>query len=369
MPVVQPGSKILVSGANGFIAIWVVRTLLEQGYAVRGAVRSTEKGKHLKKYFESYGDKVEWVVVEDITKDGAFDEAVKDVDAIEHMASPVSTPSDDPDDYIKPAVHGTVGILQSALKAGTNVKRIVLTSSVAAIVSSVTTPPQTVDESNWGDEYVRTVKELGNKSPWVVKYRASKTLAERSAWEFYNSHKAEISWDLVALNPPFVLGPPLQEVDSPAHLNLSVASFFNMVFKEQPDEALQNSYGYIHVKDIAAAHVLALSNEAAAGERMIISSGQITYQETRSSCFRFGTRKFPADYMIGNLIYSLYPNYYTSGVLPRGTPDLDKTLTYIYKNDKGKKILELEYKNLTEIVADILADFKSRGWLEKRYEG
>lgn len=65
---VQPGAKVLVSGANGFIAIWVVHALLEKGYSVRGTVRTAEKGEHLKKLFEKYGDKHEVVVVEDITK-------------------------------------------------------------------------------------------------------------------------------------------------------------------------------------------------------------------------------------------------------------------------------------------------------------
>ncbi len=70
MPAIQAKSaaKVLVSGANGYIAIWVVRTLLERGYSVRGTVRSTEKGKHLLEIFKGYGDKLEAVVVEDITK-------------------------------------------------------------------------------------------------------------------------------------------------------------------------------------------------------------------------------------------------------------------------------------------------------------
>ena len=68
MPVVAPGSKILVSGANGFIAVWLVRFLLEQGFAVRGTVRSKEKATFLVDMFKSYGDKFELVVVEDITK-------------------------------------------------------------------------------------------------------------------------------------------------------------------------------------------------------------------------------------------------------------------------------------------------------------
>ncbi len=67
MPAVNSG-KILVSGANGYIAVWVVKKLLEQGYSVRGTVRSESKGTHLKEIFKEYGDKLEIVVVEDITK-------------------------------------------------------------------------------------------------------------------------------------------------------------------------------------------------------------------------------------------------------------------------------------------------------------
>ena len=70
MPAVEhsASTKVLVSGANGYIAMWVVQTLLEQGYTVRGAIRSVEKGKRLREYFHPYGNKVEWVVVEDIMK-------------------------------------------------------------------------------------------------------------------------------------------------------------------------------------------------------------------------------------------------------------------------------------------------------------
>lgn len=70
MPTLEPniGSRVLVTGCNGFIGTWVVRILLEQGYRVLGAIRSLEKGKKLREYFASYGDKVEWIVVEDITK-------------------------------------------------------------------------------------------------------------------------------------------------------------------------------------------------------------------------------------------------------------------------------------------------------------
>lgn len=107
MPTISKGDKILVSGANGYIAVWIVRILLERGYSVRGTVRGTSKGEYLKNYFTAlgYGDKFEYVIVEDIAKvrrypwvgvrgilievqEGAFDEAVKGVDGIAHAASP-----------------------------------------------------------------------------------------------------------------------------------------------------------------------------------------------------------------------------------------------------------------------------------------
>ena len=73
MPTIQPGGtasdiRVLVTGANGFVAAWLVRTLLERGYSVRGAVRSADKGKYLLEMFKEYGEKFEVVVVEDITK-------------------------------------------------------------------------------------------------------------------------------------------------------------------------------------------------------------------------------------------------------------------------------------------------------------
>jgi nucleoside-diphosphate-sugar epimerase len=120
MPAVKPGSKVLVTGANGYIAVWVVRNLLERGYFVRGTVRSEAKAEYLKQLFEDkYADKYEFVIVDDITKvrcrsrrsvranasligplavqEGAFDAAVRGVDAVEHTASPFNTHFEDPD--------------------------------------------------------------------------------------------------------------------------------------------------------------------------------------------------------------------------------------------------------------------------------
>jgi nucleoside-diphosphate-sugar epimerase len=97
MVAVSAPAKVLVTGANGYLATWVTKKYLEAGYSVRGTVRSLSKSAFLNDKFAQYGDRFELVVVEDITKDGAFDEAVKGVDAIAHTASPFHYKSTNPD--------------------------------------------------------------------------------------------------------------------------------------------------------------------------------------------------------------------------------------------------------------------------------
>ena len=97
MVAVSSPAKVLVTGANGYLAVWIVKKFLEAGYFVRGTVRSLSKSAFLKEQFAEYGERFELVAVEDITKDGAFDEAVKGVDAIAHTASPFHFNAIDPD--------------------------------------------------------------------------------------------------------------------------------------------------------------------------------------------------------------------------------------------------------------------------------
>ena len=85
MPVVAAPARVLVSGVNGYLGIWVAEAYLSEGYTVRGTVRSVERAEqHLRKTFAQYGDKFELVEVEDITAPGAFDDAVKGIDVVAH---------------------------------------------------------------------------------------------------------------------------------------------------------------------------------------------------------------------------------------------------------------------------------------------
>ncbi|KAJ7351307.1 D-lactaldehyde dehydrogenase [Mycena albidolilacea] len=334
MPAITSG-KVLVSGANGYIAVWVVRTLLEHGFSVRGAVRSADKGKHLTQLFAPYGEKFEIVVVPDITVEGAFDEAVKGVDAIEHTASPFHFQADDPAELLEPAIKGTVGILESARKYGTSVKRVVVTSSCAAVLN-ISTTPQLLSELDWNDQAVQEVEEKGREASAGAKYRTSKTLAERAAWDFVKKHKGEIGWDVSVMNPPLVVGPVIHAVSSPDALNTSARMMYEAFTKPG---ASAGGGCWIDVRDLALAHVRALEKEEAGGERIIITAGAFSWQDWLDAA--------PP-----------------SSKYLKGTPGAGKDAVHLlrYKNEKSIRILGLEYRSMEDTAAAAIKDYEERGW-------
>src|SRR5689334_19680082 len=130
---------ILLTGANSFIGGWIVKYLIEKGYNVRGTVRSAEKESQvLEGISNEYKTKISFAYISDITTD-SFDEAVKDVDGIIHVASPFHFKVKDPEkDLLLPAINGTRNVLQAAHKYNQNndnkIKRVVITSSLASVV-------------------------------------------------------------------------------------------------------------------------------------------------------------------------------------------------------------------------------------------
>ncbi|THG95051.1 hypothetical protein EW026_g6529 [Hermanssonia centrifuga] len=307
MPAVNSG-KILVSGANGYIAVWVVKKLLEQGYS-----------------------------------EGAFDEAVKDVDAIEHTASPFHLRANDPAELIAPAVAGTGGILQSALKYGTSVKRVVVTSSCAAVLTADPNP-RVFTEDDWNELSVKEVETKGSEASAFDKYRASKTLAERAAWAFMKLNADKLHFDLVVLNPPFVFGPTLHEVDDPEKLNSSMHDWWSSVVKGRRDNIFLATIGsaWIDVRDLAQAHVLGIQKENAGGNRIIVSAGPWKWQDWVNAAHDIDSA-LPA----GNTSY-----------------DPSKAVHQInYDVSKADKLLGLKYIGVKESTKDMIAQFKEEGWI------
>ncbi|TRM58179.1 hypothetical protein BD626DRAFT_410903 [Schizophyllum amplum] len=351
MPAVSAPAKVLVSGANGYVAMWVVRTLLEKGYSVRGTVRSPAKGAYLTNYFRSYGDKFELAIVDDITKDGAFDEAVKGVDAVEHTASPFHFKATDPEELIVPAVNGTRSMLRSILKNGESVKRVVVTSSVASILEARSSPTVFTDK-DWNQASIDEVEKHGKNATSAAIYRASKTLAEKAAWEIYNANKGKIQWDLVTVCPPFVFGPAIHEVDKAAALNTSAADWYNTVVNEdngwKSDAVLtKQASAWVDVRDVGSVHELALSKDAASEKRIIGSAGPFTWQAFIEAA------------------HKVKPNGIANHPkLAKGAanPPTSTQVNVDYDTTTVTKDLGFTFMTMEQSTKDTLEDFEKRGW-------
>ncbi|KAK4057451.1 hypothetical protein OIO90_001520 [Microbotryomycetes sp. JL221] len=258
---------VLVSGVTGFVGSQVAIEFLEAGFKVRGTVRSPEKGAAWLKKHSKYTDQIEWVIVEDIAAPGAFDEAVEDVTLVAHTASPFHYQvKDNEKDLLKPAIEGTKNMLSACSgPKGTKVKRVVITSSFASVLDLNLGSAEgvTYKDDDWNPAtYDEAVK---SDNPGFV-YCASKKLAEEFAWTFTRENK--VNFEISTLCPPMVFGPPQQVVTDLKSLNTSSEAIWSLVdAKEVPDTAFP---AMIDVRDLAKAHVLAVTKPEAAGQRYLL---------------------------------------------------------------------------------------------------
>lgn len=350
MPAVPAGSKVLVTGASGYIAVHVVHQALKDGYHVVGTVRSSDKGEYLTQLFQKqFPNKFTYTIAADLEAPGAFDDAVKDVDAVLHTASPFHFNAEGKalDALINPAVNGTKSVLSSIKSHGTKVKRVVVTSSYAAILESTRKPPVVFTEADWNESSVANSKRDGNNQASLDAYRASKTLAERSAWDFVAQEKPQ--WDLTTINPPFVLGPILHQVNSPDKLNTSVASIWGTLHGSKKEEDLPGPAGcVVDVRDVAAAHIRAIQVEEAGGQRFAPTIGKWTQQGV-------------ADVINGA---SWIPDDLKKNV-PKGKPGNTDVEQNELSGEKTAKVLGVKYhdfKSTIETTVGSLLEYQSRDW-------
>ena len=194
---------VLVTGGGGYIASWVVRELLAEALPVRATVRSmadAKKVSHLLELGAAYPGMLQ-LFEADLLVEGSFDEATRGCQIVMHTALPFLDTGwkDAQKELVDPAFEGTRNVLESANRAGT-VQRIVLTSSVAAIMGDAIDADQLPDRS-FNESHWNTTSSLEHNP-----YPYSKTVAEREAWKIC---EAQNNWDLVTINPAFVLGPSL----------------------------------------------------------------------------------------------------------------------------------------------------------------
>ncbi|KAL6248166.1 hypothetical protein RBB50_004421 [Rhinocladiella similis] len=272
---------VLLTGPNGFVGAHVLDVLLKNNYRVRGTVRSLSKAAFLEKRHPRAcveGD-LTFVAVPDIQAPGALDEAVQGAVFICHVASPYFVSANDPiKELVEPAVNGTRNVVSSALKSKT-LKKMTILSSFASVVdlSKSPRPGYTYTADDWDP-----VTPEQAASDGYYGYHASKTFAERAAWSMWKDakDKGEITWDLVTLCPPMIYGPPCHEVQKDKGvegLNTSL-SYLIMGLRGQnpefkPKVATPGLPAWVDVRDVAEAHVKALTLDEGVSERFLLCGG------------------------------------------------------------------------------------------------
>jgi dihydroflavonol-4-reductase len=244
--------KVLISGASGFIAGHTIEKLLAAGHDIIGTVRdpdNVEKNAHLRAM--PGGAKHLTLVRSDLTDEDPFGAHV-DVDVILHMASPyVMNVKDAQRDLVVPAVQGTLSMLKAAANSP-RVRRVVLTSSMAAITDEP--DGRVLTEEDWNDQ------SSLSRNP----YYYSKTMAERAAWDFMEREKP--GFDLVVINPFLVIGPA-----HTAAINTSNQTFVDIINGQYP-AVMALEWGFVDVRDVADAHVAALDPQVPTGRYIAASA-------------------------------------------------------------------------------------------------
>jgi len=242
--------KILVTGAAGYLASWIVKQLIEQGHIVHGTVRNLEdenKIKHLIAFVNETPKQLK-LFKSDLLQEGSFDEAMQNCDIVIHTASPyfLEKPQDIQSELINPAVQGTQNILNSVNK-NHSVKRVVLTSSVVSLFNDAK------DLANRAGQMVQEQDVNQNQDKTHNSYAYSKTKAELLAWTVQKKQK---HWDLITIHPGAIFGPSLSSRVDATSIDMMI-KFLNGSFKSGVPKLC---LGLVDVRDVAQAHLQAAIN-------------------------------------------------------------------------------------------------------------
>jgi nucleoside-diphosphate-sugar epimerase len=337
---------ILVTGGTGYIGSWLVKELLEKSYTVRMTVRDKsrlEKYSQFNAISESAPGKLElWEA--DLLKDGSFDQAAKGADAIIHVASPFTLRFKDAQkELLDPALLGTRNVLNAATGSGT-VKKVVLTSSVAAVHGD------NIDMKELGLSEFTEEQFNTSSSATHQPYSYSKVIAEKEAWKLAESQN---QWKLVVINPSFVLGPSLTKASDSESLNLMNDILKGKFFFGAPDLY----FGFVDVRDVAHAHVLALEKEDAAG-RHILAERTMSLMDLTSII----GKQFPGKYRLPKMRAPKPLLMLVGGLFGVTARFVKRNVGYPIRinTSRSREVLGLKYRNLEDTVREMVEQMETK---------
>ncbi|PVH16410.1 uncharacterized protein CXQ87_004701 [Candidozyma duobushaemuli] len=326
---------VLVTGASGFIAQHIVKQLVKEGYKVVGTVRSAAKGDRLKKNVDGLGGSFEYELVPDISKANAFDAVFdkhQNLDVVLHTASPFFYDTEDPEhDLVIPAIRGTESVFEAISKQIRNgnesVQRVVITSSDAALYSAEgeQTTGLKFDESSWNTiTYEEAIKDP------ISAYYGAKTFAERTAWKYA---KMDPFPETTAINPVYVFGPQAFDNEAEGKLNTSNEMIRGLLKLKEGDDWSNDTGGFIDVRDVARAHLLAFQKDETAGKRLYMTNGNFSVQ------------------MMLDAIHKNFPGL----AIPKGKPGngpQDVAHMAEKRNGRSRDLLQFDFVPFEKVIVD-----------------
>jgi len=342
--------RVLLTGCNGFVGSHILDQLLAKGISVRGVVRSQAKAQQVLSDFPTHGKQLDFGIVPDISAPGAFEEVVKSeppFDTVIHTASPfLYRAIKDNTEFFNPAIKGTTEIMKSIKAHAPSVKRVVLTSSCAAVVDffadPYASPKKIYTEEDWNPTTME--KALGGTANNA--YQGSKKFAEMAGWDFIKNEKPD--FDLVTLTPPMIYGPLRHTIENTKELNQSNGRIYKLFIDTSKDVALppNDMHVYVDVRDVASAHIQAATLPEASNQRFILCAGQIGSQE------------------ISDMLRKNLPELMER--TPIGKPGVSSlpATAYMCSSAKAQKVLGLVFKSKEETFVELakqLLDIEKKG--------
>ena len=333
--------KVLVTGATGYIGLHCIHQLLNQGYAVNGSVRSPERKDEILEALKNHNTSTEHLnlFTFDLNDDEGWDQGMEGCDYLLHVASPIALENHDEDFFVKPAVAGVKRAMKFAKKH--NVKKVVLTSSVAAIFETMESKSY-YDETDWSDP----------DNPAISHYSKSKTLAERAAWDYVE--KENHPFELAVINPALVIGPSLS-----GDLGESNKAIVMVATGKMP-VAVPLQFGYVDVRDVAAAHILAMQNPASNGERFALAEKDLWYKDVAKVLKDNGFDKAPT-FAVPVWLAKILANF--SKELKLTLPYLGR-LRSVKNTSKAKDILGWKPRPAEESIVEIAQQIEDMGLIK-----
>jgi nucleoside-diphosphate-sugar epimerase len=330
---------VLVTGASGYIAGWIVRYLLEAGHTVHGTVRDPGKAKgleHLHALTAQHDGRLR-LLKADLLHDGSFDEATAGCELVMHTASPfvISGIKDAHEELVRPALEGTRNVLETVNRTP-SVKRVVLTSSEVAIFGD-SADARNVPGGVFTEEHWNMTSSVHHQP-----YPYSKTVAEREAWKIC---EAQDRWDMVTINPGLVLGPSLTNASASTSMVFIKQLTGGTMFPAAPELWM----GVVDVRDVAIAHLKAGFTPEAQGRHILNAADTTPLELGRLLRKRFGGRNLtPRTHAPKAVVKLAAP---VAG-LTREYVELNVGHKVRFDNSKSIRALGLEYRSLEETICD-----------------